>query len=148
MIMNLSGFDPKYFIGRGWAILSNETDAHSFAHTKLALTKIEFITMLRDGETCVSGEEKLKRLKASDYIRLDAGIFFALWENQHVIPGSWKEKVNGKTRYILFDGTIFLSPDGDRCVMSLYWDGGQWCRLTYCLWSNLHAHHLSAVLPK
>jgi hypothetical protein len=54
------------------------------------------------------------------------GIFLTLWENQHLIPESWKEKVNGNTRYIFFDGTVLRRSDGDRYVLYLYWGDGQW----------------------
>lgn len=119
-------FNPNKFIGDGWSILNDETDARSIALTELDLTKVQQVTMLKDGETYVKGEEKLKRLKASDYIRLDADIFLTLWENQHLIPESWKEKVNGNTRYIFFDGTVLRDSGGDRCVLYLYWSDGAW----------------------
>ncbi len=124
--INRNRFNPKKFIGDGWSILNDETDARSIALTELDLTKVQHVTMLKDGETYVKGEEKLKRLKASDYIRLDADIFLTLWENQHLIPESWKEKVNGNTRYIFFDGTVLRNSGGSRYVLYLYWDDGQW----------------------
>ena len=124
--INRNRFNPKKFIGDGWSILNDETDARSIALTELDLTKVQHVTMLKDGEAYIKGEEKLKRLKASDYIRLDADIFLTLWENQHLIPESWKEKVNGNTRYIYFDGTVLRYSGGGRCVLYLYWNDGQW----------------------
>jgi hypothetical protein len=124
--INRNRFNPKKFIGDGWSIQSDETDARSIALTELDLTKVQHVTMLKDGGTYIKGEEKLKRLKALDYIRLDADIFLTLWENQHLIPESWKEKVNGNTRYIFFDGTVLRRSDGDRYVLYLYWGDGQW----------------------
>lgn len=139
-------FNPKKFLGDGWSIQNDETDARSIALTELDLTKVELVTMLKDGETCIQGEEKLKRLKSSDYIRLDADIFLALWENQHFIPESWKEKVNGNIRYIFFDGTVLQSPLGGRCVLFLYWGGGEWFWDCYWLDDDWQCCHLSAVL--
>lgn len=124
--INRNRFNPKKFIGDGWSILNDETDARSIALTELDLTKVQHVTMLKDGETYIKGEEKLKRLKSSDYIRLDADIFLTLWENQHLIPESWKEKVNGNTRYIFFDGTVLRRAYGYRCVLYLCWNVGVW----------------------
>lgn len=124
--INRNRFNPRKFFVGDWSTLNDETDARSIALTELDLTKVQHVTMLKDGETYVKGEEKLKRLKASDYIRLDADIFLTLWENQHLIPESWKEKVNGNIRYIYFDGTVLRRSGGNRYVLYLYWDDGQW----------------------
>ena len=137
--INRNRFNPKKFIGDGWSILNDETDARSIALTELDLTKVQHVTMLKDGETYIKGEEKLKRLKSSDYIRLDADIFLTLWENQHLIPESWKEKVNGNTRYIFFDGTVLRDSDGNHCVLYLFWNDGLWFWGVYWLdggWSD------------
>jgi hypothetical protein len=144
--INRNRFNPKKFIGDDWSIQSDETDARSIALTELDLTKVQHVTMLKDGETYVKGEEKLKRLKASDYIRLDADIFLTLWENQHLIPESWKEKVNGNTRYIFFDGTVLRRSDGSRCVLYLFWPGGQWGWGVYWLGFDWYGGSPSAVL--
>lgn len=124
--INRGCFNPTEFIGEGWSIITDETDTRSTALTELDLSKVKFDTMLKDGETRVGGEEMLKRLKESGNIRLDADVFHTLWENQHLIPESWKEKVNGNTRYIFFDGTVLQDPFGYRCVLYLYWNGGEW----------------------
>ena len=116
-------FDPT-FVGNGWTI--DEQDERSLALAELDLTKVRFETMLKDGETRITGEEKLKRLKEAEFVRLDARIFQTFWENQYLIPESWKEKVNGNIRYIFFDGTVLRSPGGYRYVLFLAWNGGQW----------------------
>jgi hypothetical protein len=117
-------FDPAIFIGEGWTI--EEQDECSLALTEADLAKVRFESMFKSGESYVVGEEKLKRLKKAGHIRLDAKIFQTLWENQSLIPESWKEKINGNTRYIFFDGTILRDPRGNRYVLCLCWDGGQW----------------------
>jgi len=122
--INRDHFDPKKFIGDDWSILEDETDTRS--SDEFNLTKVELVTMLNDGETCLKGEEKLKRLKSSDHIRLDADIFLTFWKNKHLIPESWKEKINGNTRFIFFDGTVLRRSDGGRYVLYLYWRGGAW----------------------
>lgn len=124
--INRNRFNTVEHIGHGWSIVADETDARSTLLTELDLTKVQHITMLKDGETYVEGEKKLKRLKSSGYIRLDADIFLTFWENQHLIPESWKEKVNGNTRFIYFDGTVLRGPGGDRFILYLYWDDSKW----------------------
>ncbi len=117
-------FDPVAFIGKGWSIV--EQDDRSLALTQIELGKIDFAHMLEKGETQIKGEDKLNRLKKDDRIRLDAMVFQTLWENQSLIPASWKEKTKGNTTYIFFDGTVLRSPGGGRYVLCLCWDVGGW----------------------
>ena len=139
-----SAFDPVAFIGKGWSIV--EEDERSLALTEVDLSKVSFETMLENGESSVVGEEKLKRLKAQGNIRLDAKVFQTLWENQHLIPASWKELTNGNTTYVFFDGTVLQNSDGSRCVLYLYWDDGEWDSLCDWLGHEWDARDPSAVL--
>ena len=41
-------------------------------------------------------------------------------------PNRWKEKTDGYTTFIFFDGTILSSPFGRRYVLYLCWDDGRW----------------------
>lgn len=132
-------FDPVAFIGKGWSIA--EQDERSLAMTEVDLNKVTFETTLRAGETSIQGEEKLKRLIASGKIRLDARVFQHLWENQELIPESWKTKSG-----IFFDGTILRSPDGNRFVLYLYWGDGRWVWHCYWLDSDWLARYPSACL--
>ena len=116
-------FNPA-FVGGGFRI--DEEDKNSLKLTEVNLSKVSLETMLEEGETRVNGEEKLKRLKKAKHIRLDAKVFQTLWENQELIPASWKEKTNGNTTYIFFDGTVLRDSDGDRYVLYLYWFGDRW----------------------
>lgn len=118
-------FNPADFIGSGWMI-DEPQDERSLALDEMDLIKVRFETMLKSGEPYITGEEKLKRLKAAGHVRLDAKIFQTLWENQSLIPESWKEKIDGNTRYIFFDGTVLRSPGGRRCVLYLCWYDGRW----------------------
>ena len=117
-------FDPVELLGQGWTI--DEQDEDSLALTQVNLAKVRLEHMLKKGEDRITGEEKLKRLKETNYIRLDAKVFQTLWENKTLIPEVWKQKTNGNTTYIFFDGTILRSPDGFRYVLYLCWSGGQW----------------------
>lgn len=124
-------FNPAEFIGQGWSIIAAETDTRSVALTELDINQIQHVTMLK-GEPYITGEENLKRLKASENIRLDADVFYTLWTNQSLIPESWKEKIDGNTRVIFFDGTVLQDPDGSRYVLYFCWNGDAW--RWYVLW--------------
>ena len=137
-------FGPVKFLGEGWSIA--EQDERSLALTEIDLAKVWLETTLRDGETRVRGEEKLRRLKEAGHIRLDVRVFQTLWENQALIPESWKQKTNGETTYICFDGTVLRNPRGYRYGLSLYWDDGQWHWNYDWLEYGWHVNIPSAVL--
>ncbi|MFA5967155.1 MAG: hypothetical protein WC805_01375 [Patescibacteria group bacterium] len=137
-------FSPAEFIGKDWKIA--EEDERSLALAEVNLDEVCFESMLNKGEISVKGETKLERLKTAGHIRLDAKIFQTLWENQQLIPESWKEKIDGKTRYIFFDGTILLHPDGSRHVLYLYWYDGEWYWRYSWLGHDWPANDPSAVL--
>jgi hypothetical protein len=107
---------------------------------------VSFETMLKTAEEKVAGEEYLKRFKASGYIRLDIKVLQTLWENQHLIPEEWKQRVIGLTTHIAFDGTIFRSPSGGRYVLCLYWKDSAWCWCRYALSNGRYTNNKSAVL--
>ena len=134
------------FIGDGWTI--EEQDERSIALNEINLTEVAFETTLQKGENSVKGEEKLKRLKEDGRIRLDAGIFKTLWENQHLIPEKWKEQTNGNTTFIYFDGTVRRRSDGRRCVLCLSWSDGEWHWDSRWLGNDWHAIDPSALLAK
>ncbi|KKT18501.1 MAG: hypothetical protein UW02_C0030G0001 [Candidatus Nomurabacteria bacterium GW2011_GWB1_43_7] len=141
-------FNPAFFIiGTGWSI--DEEDQRSLSLTKVDLTKVRLETMLKSNENVITGgEEKLERLKEAGYIRLDAKILWTLWENQSLIPESWKEKINGNIRFIYFDGTVLQDSNGDRYVLYLDWDDGKWSWNVYWLDSRWFVYGPSAVLGK
>ena len=130
-------FNPTEFLGEGWSIWkgpadgdglsgNEEQDEKSLALTELDLSKIQLATCLNKGEDYIKGEERLKRLKKGNFIRLDAQIFLTLWQNQHLIPEAWKEKINSHITFIYFHGTTLRSPRGDRSALCLYWFDGGW----------------------
>jgi len=136
-------FNPAEFIGNGWNFWRGPTDGNglkgeieqdsrSVALAEVDLSKVRFETCLlgpdrcTDGETSITGEERIKRLIAAKRVRLDLGIFQMLWNNQHLIPESWKEKTNGNTTLIFFDGQTLRFSRGGRCSLYLYWYDGKW----------------------
>ncbi len=139
-------FDPETFIGSGWKI--EEEDERSVALYEIDLSKVQFVNMLKDGETSIIGRRQLNRLKQAEYICLDAKVFQTLWGNRKLIPEAWKEKINGNTRYIFFDGTVLKHPNGSHYVFCLYWEGGKWKWTWIWLGNSWSANDPSAVLAK
>ncbi len=139
--------NPVRFVGKGWAI--EEEDVRSLTLHEIDIAKIQLVTMLKPGEQVLDGEERLRRLKESGYIRLDAKILQTLWESRYLL-GHWKEKVDGKTLHIFCDGTIFRHPRDDghnrRCVQAMYWLEGMWMLRSFSLDSIWSANSPSAVL--
>ncbi len=133
-------FNPAKFIGKGWSI--EEQDERSLALSEVNLADIQLVTTLQNGEERVEGEEKLRRLKAAGYIRLDAKILQTLWGNKNLIPESWKGK------HVYFDGTVLRSPNGLRYVLYLCWYGDEWRWLYYWLEGDWDGHDPSAVLAE
>ena len=133
-------FDPAKFIGEGWMIwrgpansdgLTGEEQqcAASLALREIDLSKVLLVTRLMGSETFMVGEELLSRLKTGTSIMLDAKIGQTLLQNPHLIPDSWK----GKEVY--FIGSVLRQPNGDRCVLCLYWDEGTEMRWKWrCTW--------------
>lgn len=150
-------FNPAGFIGAGWTIWrgpadgdglsgDEEQDARSLALTEIDLNAIILKSTLKLGETFVNGEEKLKRLKVSGEICLDAGAFKAFWDNRELLPARFKEKINGNTMFVFCDGTVLRSPDGHRYVLYFYFSDGAWHWGCDWLGSGWDVHSPSAVL--
>jgi hypothetical protein len=137
-------FDPVQFIHhKGLEI--EEQDERSIMLEEIDASAIVLESMLQ-GNIVISGNEHLKRLKQTGYIRLDARIFQTFWENQHFIPEHWK----GTTDYanhIFFDGTILRNQNG-RYVICMYWAEDKKWKWTYCRLDlgGWNAKDLSAVL--
>lgn len=137
-------FNLAQFMVQGSSI--EEQDERALVITEVDLSKIRLETTLKPGETPVIGEERLKRLKKAGHIRLDAKVFQTLWENQSLIPEKWKEKTNGNTTYIFFDGTVLRRPSGSRCALCLCWNDGRWYWIYDWLDYGFDASDPSAVL--
>ena len=80
----------------------DDQDERSVILNEIDTSKIALESMLH-GETAISGEEHLKRLKQAGHIRLDARFFQTLWRNQHLIPERWKGTIKDH-KHIFFDG--------------------------------------------
>jgi hypothetical protein len=137
-------FDPLRFI-KHQCFKIDEQDERSVILSEIDTSKIALESMLH-GETAISKEEHLKRLKHTGHIRLGASIFQALWENQHLIPERWKGKHEDHT-HIYFDGTILKNQSG-RYVISMYWNKHEEWSWTCCSFDKGHwkGGDVSAVL--
>lgn len=146
IIDRTTAFDPTTFIGAGWSIV--EQDGRSLELAEIDLTKVQFVTILKKkkGDAPVSGEDKLKHLIASGVIRLDAKVFQTFWENQHRIPEHWKQPTNNIPTFIFFEGTILRNPNGNRCVLYLFWFHYKWIWYEYHLDNPWCGDSPSAVL--
>lgn len=132
-------FNPTEFLGEGWSVwkgpadgdgLEGEEDCDKRADELEVVDweQVFFETHLKEGETSIQGEEKLKRAKASGNIQLGAKHFLSLWDDyQQNGKNSILEKLRAKgiTR-IYFFGTVLRLPSGGRCVLCLYFGGGRW----------------------
>lgn len=140
-------FNPAGFsvLFKGFSIAEPE-DGRSLALGKIDPALIHLETTLRAGEKHIVGNEKLRRLKAAGHTRLDAKVLEAFLGNQHCIPEHWKNKTNGRTTVIFFDGTILQYPSGAYCVLCFCWNGGEWHWGYVWLGNDWGASDPSAVL--
>jgi hypothetical protein len=147
-------FKPAEFLGEGWTVwkgpangdgLSGEEDidSRSLALSQIEIDKFLFEACLLEGESHITGEEKLRRLKAKpNFIRFGGNVFLGLWEdyqaNKENSVLEWLYKNRG-IKYLDFPGLILRSPDGDRDVLYLgRRDDGRWdwiCRWLGGGWS-------------
>ncbi len=145
----------KFFPDTGWTIwkgLANgkglegdeEQDERSLALSEIDLAKLLLEHHIVEGETYITGEEKLQRIKASGRIRLDARFFQALWEEKGHVTLKRLNKEYG-VKFIDFPGTILRRPYGDRCVLYLRLDGRRWYWSCDWLGSEWHRGSLSAL---
>jgi hypothetical protein len=132
-------FDPAIFIGEGWS--SAEEDERANELREIDVGTIALVTALKD-ERCTTGEERVKRLKEMPYVLLGGRAFLAFWENQRVIPESWKE------RFVFFDGLILLHRNGNRYSLYLSWHGGGWHWYSGWIGNSRAARNPTAALAR
>lgn len=138
-------FDPAVFIRKDWKVWRGPADGNGLEgeedrdvrEDSLELVDFERLileTNLQGKETLVHGEEKLRRLKAGENIRLGGKTFLALWEDYQArkAEGKPEESVlerlrkSKKITCIYFFGLVVRSPGGGRRVLYLYFGGGEW----------------------
>lgn len=121
-------FSHTEFLGDDWKIV--ERDEREDSLTEIDWSKVDFATCLKDDEPRITGEEKLKRLKATDKIRLGGRAFLTLWEDyqEKKEVSVLKQLYNTKgIAYVDFFGLVLQAPHGSRRVLCLYRVGdGSW----------------------
>ena len=152
-------FNPASFIDKGWSIwrgpasgegLEGEEarDARSLALSEIDMSLVRFENMLNeeDGEGSIEGEEKLLRLKAVKFMRLDARVGRDLLIEPGYATLEWLHQEKGISWFDLL-GTVLRDPHGRRCVLSLNLCGpGWWDWRVYWLGSDRYRGGPSAVL--
>ena len=131
----------------------SEEDNRSSLISQVGLFSLRFEICLKEGETIISGEEKLRRLKEEkpELIRLGEGafLFFLLDyrtnKEDSILEWFWK---NYQISRLDFFGTV-LDQKGDRRVLCLYRsDDGRWHWDSCWLDDDWSADDLSVVLVK
>ena len=152
-------FDPAKFINKDWAFWKGpkdgdglkgeeERDKASLALTEVDFEKVDLLICLEQGESSITGEEKLIRLRLGRPI-YGATQFMGLWQDyqqnnaQSVLEKLYQQK--GVT-YVDFFGDILRFPNGHRSVLCLYRFGvGSW-NWYYCwLVNDWSDHYFTAV---
>jgi hypothetical protein len=134
-------FDPASFIGASWSVAEEDERANEL--TEIDVSAIALVSCLKIGDQIPTGEECLRRLKETSNLRLGGRVFLALWENQHLIPDTWKEPF----LFVFFDGLILLHRNGNRYSLYLSSTGGAWHWYSCWLGNTRSASNQSAVLP-
>jgi hypothetical protein len=100
-------FDVLDFLGDGYEVSYQNPD--SLAITKLDLSQIEFINLVREEERCVDFKRHAHRVRKAGRVPLDAAAFEVIWRNRHLLPKVWHEPFHDKpfSSYIIFEGTTF-----------------------------------------
>ncbi len=102
-----------------------DIDPRSLALTELEVSKIIFESCLKEGESPITGEEKVRRQKESDKIRLGANIFLPIWQNYEARRHCSKDLIldwlyfERKIYNLDFTGTILRDPQGNRRIIRL-----------------------------
>lgn len=152
-------FDPATFIGGGWTIWrgamngdglngSEAQDSASLNLIEIDFSKVLFTTCLKEGESYITGEEKLSRHAVANQISLDAKIGQALLEEDGQATLSWLYTTLNITWFEL-PGTVLRDSPGYRYFLFLgRGDGGRWSWRSGWLDGNRYVAHVSAVLGK
>ncbi len=127
-------FDPaRSFGGAKFTVVADEQDRRNDDLTEIDFEKADFLNMLSQAESSITGEEKLGRLKKIKRTRYGATAFMGLWQNYRV----WKESSALETLYhtkhigyVDFFGDVLLNSFGKRCVLCLIRNStnGKWER--------------------
>ena len=152
--------NPSEFIGGDWKFWRGPADGDGLNGDEdyvlepdvVDFEQVVLETHLKDKETSIRGEEKMKRARASKNRQPGDKAFLALWNDwlakkaEGKLEDSILERLHrsGKIgNVIYFFGRTLRNPDGYRCVLYLYrLDNGRW--YWYYCWLG---RHWSADVP-
>lgn len=150
-IILIRPFNPVELIGADWSIWKGsadgdgltgeeDIDSRSLALTVIDPTTFLFETCLEGDEEPISGEERLRRLKAKlEFVRFGSNNFIGLWKDYLVNPENsvlewiyWTLGIN----YMDFMGLVLRNPYGSRYVLFFcrrdcgdrWWYGYYWLK--------------------
>ena len=133
-------FDPAVFMGESWS--AAEEDERAERLPEIEVSKIALVTCPEAGQERPTGEQCVKLLKETPYVRLGGRAFLGLWEDQSAIPENWKEPFT----FVFFDGLILSHRNGNRYSLYLSWHNDQWHWYSAWLGNTRSATSPSAVL--
>lgn len=155
--------NPAEFIGAGWTFWrgpkdgngldgEEERDKASMTLAEVDFDSADFLTCLEKGESSITGEEKLIRLKKLGRPIYGTTVAMGLWQDYQ----SCQNKTDSKLKrlyqqkkigsYVDFFGDILRNPIGHRCVLYFYrFDGGSWRWSYNWLDDGWNVHGRSAV---
>lgn len=148
-------FDPVRFLGKGSSIWrgpadgkglegEEDQDPRSLALTEVDFSKVAFEHFLKGGESAITGEEKLVRMKADPRVRYDAGVGQALLDEKSQATLRFLHDTYGIT-WMEF-ATVLRDSDGDRAFLYLDRSGdGSWVWYYYWLGGVRNAKGVSPV---
>lgn len=150
LVISVVPFDPATFIGAGYSLVAEDHDPRNDGLTEVDFNLVDFVSCLNEGETSITGEEKLKRLRASGRIRYGANVGWGLLldyqarRENSVLETLYRLK---KVAYLDFPGDTILSPDGGRSVLCLRRVEAEWYWLLAWLEFVWFATDVSTVSP-
>jgi len=112
-------FDPAVFMGESWS--AAEEDERAERLPEIEVSKIALVTCSEADQERPTGEQCVKLLKETPYVRLGGRAFLGLWEDQSAIPENWKEPFT----FVFFDGLILSHRNGNQYSLYLSWHNDQ-----------------------
>lgn len=129
---DIKAFSPAYFLGNGWAVWKGPIDGDGLNGQEdrdvreddlsdINWSQVMFETNLKKDEKFVYGEEKMKRLKAGNNIRLGGRSFLFLWHDYRVNGSDSILESLSKSgiENIYFFGLVLRGPNSQRLILYL-----------------------------
>ncbi|KKW36868.1 MAG: hypothetical protein UY82_C0009G0001 [Candidatus Uhrbacteria bacterium GW2011_GWC2_53_7] len=113
--------DAQPYVPNGWKVEEHRKGGQiEFDPAKVEL----YLSNGQLGDKTIEGNKLRKELESKPV--MNACVLDHLLANTNLIPESWKQDEQGRTRYIYFWGTIYRGGGGSLCVRYLCWGDGEW----------------------